>query len=390
MDTAETAMLSDDNNVQGKQKRSEISKPCDLDNNSRHAERNESKILRRLRRQRRRRIEYEASCIYNTINKYAHNHLDLVKKFPELHSVEVGMDFNAEIKLLDRLICEIMESDSNRNLHDWHYFAMKSEKALMNYCKEGKAAHPDDKPTMETKAQQAGEKRDMATIEEQILAETEKFEAIWNAPRDHFNPEDLERFLTWVPAEGFQIHGAPWNVTAEMLKKTCKASQASAAGTDQWRPMELARLPMMFFDALARLWNSLMAHGGGIPKLWKTQRVNFIPAKPWRPIAIAQAMWRCCSSLTVRNLRDWTTQWCHQTAVGGVAGIEANELHERVHAALAALDENSALEMIAAHIDRKKSFDHVDFRVTIHLLERYGPLKSIENMLRDFYTDQVL
>jgi len=86
----------------------------------------------------------------------------------------------------------------------------------------------------------------------------------------------------------------------------------------------------------------------------------------------------------MQNLRSWIASWADENLDGGVPGVCADELHERMHAdLLKALDEN--LEMVGAHIDQSKCFDRLSIEQAVRAFKRMGLPDCVGDMILEFY-----
>ncbi|CAE6972781.1 L96 [Symbiodinium sp. CCMP2592] len=96
-------------------------------------------------------------------------------------------------------------------------------------------------------------------------------------------------------------------ITPEGLVQAMRAMCAKAPGPDQWHPHLLLILPMRWWCWAARLWNLCLRgrcafHGG------------------FRPLTIAQVMWRAGARVINQQLASWVSSWASQADAGGLPG----------------------------------------------------------------------
>ena len=133
-----------------------------------------------------------------------------------------------------------------------------------------------------------------ATHPTQILEQqSEVWTATWTRSTDRqFDSEPLQQVLAELPRpEGLKVD---LHITAEGLRKAVHKMLKKAGGADGWEASQLARLPALFWTAVARLWNYALELKGLLPSSWTQALVVLLP-KPdgrTRPIRLMSLLWR--------------------------------------------------------------------------------------------------
>ena len=114
--------------------------------------------------------------------------------------------------------------------------------------------------------------------------------------------------------------------TAEALLACMSASARRAPGLDGWAPSQLSRLPLDFYELLARLWAACLSEAS-LQRAWCQVRVALLhkPDGGRRPMAVASALWRVLATVVVRKLRSWTLSWVPADLLGSVPGRSCAE-----------------------------------------------------------------
>ena len=120
-----------------------------------------------------------------------------------------------------------------------------------------------------------------------------------------------------------------------VLKKLICQSEGKAGGVDQWRGDYLADLPDSAYEAMAELWNAVLA-GAPLPVMWTKIRVVTLPKEEggYRGLSIASLLWRVGMTAVIGEISEWAEKWLPEELVGGIRGRSADELHERLMAAI--------------------------------------------------------
>jgi hypothetical protein len=137
------------------------------------------------------------------------------------------------------------------------------------------------------------------------------------------------------------------NISGRRLLRIALKRKKSSASTDGWKYAQLAMLPEVFFELLARLCNEMCNTGGHLPEAWQNVRVCLIP-KPGngtRPISIAAAAWRLCATAILDDWKTWILSWATDALSGGVPGRGVDDALAAFEAALDDL-ENGSCEIV--------------------------------------------
>ena len=148
-------------------------------------------------------------------------------------------------------------------------------------------------------------------------------------------------------------------LTAADFLTLCKAGHGKAPGCDAWACQYLSCLPISFWQCLADLWQTCLAHGL-VPTIWTCIRITLIPSSSGglRPLAISTVLWRVCMTTTLGALRPWLNSWVSAPIFGGMQGKGCNDLHELLHEDIALAD-ITATPLAGRKADVRKCFGSV-------------------------------
>lgn len=143
----------------------------------------------------------------------------------------------------------------------------------------------------------------------------------------------------------------------------------------------LIKLPFMFWDALAKIWE-LVYRSGCIPEIWTYARVALLPKSDneWRPLSIASIFWRIGSRHIVQCIRPWINTWLNPHVFGAAP---ANAVS---HALLRVLDAARAQpDQILIAQDLSKFFDCVEIERACCVARFQGAPSEFCNLITNFY-----
>ncbi len=194
----------------------------------------------------------------------------------------------------------------------------------------------------------------------------------------------------WLDRAGIgPIDGAPDNiwVTGQRLYAKATSQKKKAAGVDGWRPADLALLPLEWFNALAEIWNVVLA-SGSMPSTWANVRMVGIPKNDGsgalRGLGIAHIAWRLGMSEVVAQHKMWIQNWLHHSIKSGPGRIMDEILEDLIDDLFDADDGNN--ETIGAKVDIAKFFDRCSIDRSVRILGRLGASDHFLRILRTFYT----
>ena len=176
--------------------------------------------------------------------------------------------------------------------------------------------------------------------------------------------------------------------SAQALQACVRASARRAAGLDGWTPQHLARLPLDFYELLARLWASCLSRAS-LPQAWCKVRVALL-AKPdggRRPLSVASALWRVLATVVVRKRRCWTLTWAPDELLGSIPGRSVADLHA-TFACDAHRARTNRLPMAGHKADVQKCFDSVSFDQAFEVARWLGAPPALLGLLKVFYARQ--
>ena len=193
----------------------------------------------------------------------------------------------------------------------------------------------------------------------------------------------LLSFLNWVPPGGFECP-LP-KLTQEDLMQAAKKAEDKAPGPDQWRAGHLLRLPCLWWEQLADLWNFVIQIGS-VPLRW-TEVQNILLPNPTggvRVLGIASIAWRLGASCIVKKLSGWTAEWAPPEIAGGLAGRGVHFCHHRFQHDLSTAAD-AGHELCVASEDLSKAFDTVEPCQSIAVTLALGLPTALAKMLYSFY-----
>ena len=218
---------------------------------------------------------------------------------------------------------------------------------------------------------------------------------VWNAPhpadqgsratiQDELRAKEQQvaEFLRWIPEGGFPFPSIKFD--AERLRAIAREGQAKAPGGDDWRPADLVKLPMPWWQNYARLWERV-THLGACPKVWGDIVVALLDKDDGsqRPLSIASALWRIGATAIVRQMEPWINNWAPLELAGGLPDRTAAYVHARL---AQAFDDKKANEHVGAVFeDLSKAFDNVDVGQCLAIWWRMGAPENLLAMIRNFY-----
>ena len=152
--------------------------------------------------------------------------------------------------------------------------------------------------------------------------EIDKQASIWNSrweASDHAGVSGIAPFLAQIPQPApCQID---FTFTAEALWRAASRIKGKSPGPDAWNFEALTRLPLVWWQYAAELWNQVMAlqrtpaawTRGKTCLLWKDDRKT-------RPITVLPVIWRAGAQLLNRWLASWALSWRGSFDCGGLPG----------------------------------------------------------------------
>ena len=170
--------------------------------------------------------------------------------------------------------------------------------------------------------------------------------------------------------------------TGGALLKIARAMTLKASGPDDWGAIDLIKLPLMFWDALAKIWE-LVYRSGCIPEIWTFARVALLPKSDneWRPLSIASIFWRIGSRHIVQCIRPWINTWLNPHVFGAAPGRAVS------HALLRVLDAARAQpDQILIAQDLSKFFDCVEVEHACCVARFLGAPIEFCNLITNFYS----
>ena len=87
----------------------------------------------------------------------------------------------------------------------------------------------------------------------------------------------VDRFLNWVPDEGFLCDSGAGQITGKQLHRLAREGAHTTGGPDGWQCSHMTLLPTAWYDELAALCNAIVERGLPLPKAWVHVRVAMIP-----------------------------------------------------------------------------------------------------------------
>ena len=169
--------------------------------------------------------------------------------------------------------------------------------------------------------------------------------------------------------------------TGAALLKLARAMTLKASGPDDWGAVDLIKLPLVFWDALAKIWE-LVYLTGCIPEMWTYARVALLPksCNEWRPLSIASIFWRIGSRHIVQCIRPWMNTWLNSHIFGAAPGRAVS------HALLRVLDAARAQpDQIFIAQDLSKFFDTVEVEHACCVARFLGAPSELCNLISNFY-----
>ena len=220
---------------------------------------------------------------------------------------------------------------------------------------------------------------------------------IWNAPhpadqgrRDTVQEElqakehYIREFLQWIPEGGYPFPNIKFD--PHKLRAIAREGQAKAPGGDDWRPADIANLPMPWWENFAKLWERV-THLGACPRVWGDIVVALLDKDDGsqRPLSIASALWRTGATAMVRQMEPWINQWAPLELSGGLPDRTAAYVHARL---AQAFDDKKEHEQVGAVFeDLSKAFDNVDVGQCLAIWRRLGAPENLLALIRSFYSN---
>lgn len=192
------------------------------------------------------------------------------------------------------------------------------------------------------------------------------------------NPQAVRALLQTVPRPaGQEVH---LEVTPESLMQAMRAMCKKAPGPDQWQPHLLLSLPMRWWQWASRLWN-LCLQQGDVPSMWAQARVVLLPKSKggFRPLTIAQVMWRAGARAINQQLASWVSSWSSPADAGGLPGTSVQGALLQLNWAI------SRGARIVVQQDIASFFDTIQHGVVEVILEHLRAPRLLWPILKAFY-----
>ena len=209
---------------------------------------------------------------------------------------------------------------------------------------------------------------------------------IWT-PETLPSVEKAMKFIDEGYPEPYYCEDDAMYVTGKHLLALAKRARSSSAGVDGWTGDLYARLPLPFFELLAKVWNAMMEAPGGfsLPLNWFQVRVTGIP-KPGsadlRPISISVLVWRLCRCAVIKNMQTWIQSWVDPDCHGGVKDKQIDSAIDMLLGDLGSLYYSDLLT--GDSIDISKFFDSLSISQMLLLASKIGTPPSVRHILDTF------
>ena len=228
---------------------------------------------------------------------------------------------------------------------------------------------------------------------------SDQWESFWNAPHpanamdeevlaghsdEERHSKRLRDLLVGLPYDELKM--SEIRVTAGRLRQQAKRSLKKARSTDEWGAAELLLLPNDWWEALATLWNHILAHGT-VPHRWADIKCAILGKEGGghRVPGIASIVWRLGGKCIVKCMRRWLRCWPSLELAGGLPGRAMASIHNRFRQDWkeAVADSRSYFATVAT--DLSKCFDSVDIEQALAVLRALGAPRKLLRVLRSFY-----
>ena len=329
----------------------------------------QSMLERRLRRLHRRICEFQkGNAPWSLLRNIRDDIASLQNRCPELSEFR---DVNEDLeRAVVTCIQKEMEAAKQGRLDCWQASMDEDDQALIRWVKGADACNePTDDDVR-------------VPVHPQLKAEffAGKWKQIW-CPETLPDAHGVDPFLSWIPEGGFSCPRP--SLTGLGLKHFATKTLGRAAGADGWLAEQWVLLPQAFFDALASLWELVLATSV-LPKQWTHVRCVLIPKDVgFRPISVASLAWRVGMGAVLQQISSWIDEWAPVELTGGLVGRCASQAHESLHASL------GQNVLYGAKLDIAKCFDHVHIAQSLRIWQRLGAPASIIAVLSSFYGSQV-
>ena len=229
----------------------------------------------------------------------------------------------------------------------------------------------------------------------------------------HLEPTQAKTFGSTHPAVAVEEHAAKWmakwskvaedrataidqvlsevprvarvqcdvNFSGSALRRAASVMATKAPGPDSWQASSLLKLPITWWDRLARLWQ-LVWETGSVPESWAKATVVLIRKQggaKTRPITLTQAAWRIGARVIAQSLHRWTDQWADTWDQGGIGSRSVEGALYQLQAALRRGTRRVLLLDVAAY------FDSISSQLVTKTLDHLGAPVRLAPLLTSFY-----
>ena len=196
-------------------------------------------------------------------------------------------------------------------------------------------------------------------------------------------PADRGQAIDKVLAEVPRIERVQCDVqfSGIALRRAASVMATKAPGPDSWQASSLLKLPIEWWDRLARLWQ-LVWETGSVPESWAKATVVLIRKQDGaktRPITLTQAAWRIGARVIAKSLRQWTDKWADTWDQGGIGARSVEGALYQLQAALRRGTRRVLLLDVAAY------FDSISTQLVSRTLEHLGAPVRLAPLLESFY-----
>eukprot|EP00928_Gymnodinium_smaydae_P016465 TRINITY_DN16181_c0_g3_i1.p1 TRINITY_DN16181_c0_g3~~TRINITY_DN16181_c0_g3_i1.p1 ORF type:complete len:952 (+),score=29.07 TRINITY_DN16181_c0_g3_i1:889-3744(+) len=295
----------------------------------------------------------------------------LVYRFPVL----LEMSDISDVHIIDRAIAQRLALERKERIDAWKAKLNISDVAVRQWVlRPPPAAGSLDMPTGDFDRQSVVDREANFRIK------------LWSSPLSDYAFDKISRFATWIPQQGFPCDPSCVLVSGKDLKRKAEQHRRSSAGLDGWLPSVIAVLPVIWFNAVASIWNLCVSSDAILPESWSWVRVSFLP--DFRPISVSVFMWRLCSSTVVTALRPWIRSWAPPQLFGGIPSCHSYMFLQQF-AAAADSCRIAHKPFIGLKLELSKCYDRLHWPLLLDLVARLGLPSGLIRVLADFYEHRV-